>query len=62
MALPTAPKKRPGRPPTAPEEQLVLRSIRLKPRQWAKVDAGGAEWLRALIDRAKVPTAKEEQQ
>lgn len=62
MTLLEAPKKRPGRPPTSPEEQLVVRSIRLKPRQWVKVDAGGAKWLRALIDRAKVLIVKGEQQ
>ena len=32
---------------------MTQRAIRLKPAQWAKVDAHGLEWLRALIDRAK---------
>jgi hypothetical protein len=53
------PKRPPGRPPTPPEEALVLRSIRLKPRQWAKVDAHGVDWLRGLIDRAKPPKTLE---
>jgi hypothetical protein len=38
-----------------PEEQLVQRSIRLTPAMWAKIDACGMEWLRALIKRAKPP-------
>jgi len=44
-----------GRPPTPPEDKLELRSIRLKPGQWAKVDEFGIEWLRRLIERAKGP-------
>jgi hypothetical protein len=53
------PKRPPGRPPTPPEEALVLRSLRMKPRQWAKVDAHGVAWLRALIDRSKPPKTLE---
>lgn len=50
------PPKRPrGRPPKAPEESLVLRSIRLTPAMWAKIDANGMEWLRTLIARARPP-------
>jgi len=44
-----------GRPPTHPDEKLLLRSIRLTAGQWAKIDAQGMAWLRALIDRAKPP-------
>jgi hypothetical protein len=47
------PKRGRGRPPTPPQEKLVQRSIRLTPSQWAKVDANGINWLRALIQRAK---------
>lgn len=48
-------KKKMGRPPTPDDEKLVVRSIRLKNRQWEKVDRFGLDWLRALIDRAKPP-------
>lgn len=47
------PKPKPGRPPTPPDQKLILKSIRLTAAQWAKVDANGADWLRALIDKAK---------
>lgn len=47
------PKRPRGRPPKAPEDALVLRSIRLTPAMWAKIDANGMEWLRGLIKRAK---------
>lgn len=50
------PPKRPrGRPPKPPEETLVLRSIRLTPAMWEKVDRYGMDWLRGLITRAKPP-------
>lgn len=50
------PKNKGGRPPKPDSEKLVQRSIRLAPAQWAKFDAaGGIEWLRKLIDRAKPP-------
>jgi hypothetical protein len=49
----TEPKRTRGRPPAPPEEKLILRSIRLKAQQWAKVDEFGIEWLRKLIDRAR---------
>lgn len=45
-----------GRPPKPADERLVQRSIRLTPAQWAKFDAaGGIEWLRGLIQRARPP-------
>ena len=50
-----------GRPTKPDDQRLVQRSIRLLPSQWAKFDAaGGVEWLRGLIDRArpKVPPEK----
>lgn len=44
-----------GRPKLADHEKLVQRSIRLSAEHWAKIDAGGGvDWLRALIDRAKL--------
>lgn len=50
------PKNLGGRPPKPPDERLVQRSIRLTPAQWAKFDAaGGIEWLRSLIQRARPP-------
>jgi hypothetical protein len=50
------PIKRPrGRPAVPPEKQQVLRSIRLTPDLWAKIDAAGMDWLRNLIKRAKPP-------
>jgi len=48
-------KKKRGRPAIQPEQRLVLRSIRLSPAQWEKIDKYGLAWLRALIDRAKPP-------
>jgi len=46
-----------GRPPIPDDERLVQRSIRLKRAHWEKFEAaGGIEWLRKLIDRAKPPT------
>ena len=51
----TDPKPK-GRPPKPADERLVQRSIRLTPAQWAKFDAaGGIEWLRGLIQRARPP-------
>lgn len=50
------PKNKGGRPPKSDDQKLVQRSLRLTPAQWDKYDqAGGIEWLRKLIDRAKVP-------
>lgn len=50
----TEPKNRGGRPVKPDDQRLVQRSIRLLPTQWAKFDAaGGVEWLRGLIDRAR---------
>jgi hypothetical protein len=35
---------------------MVQRSIRLLPAHWAKIDAaGGIEWLRGVIERARAP-------
>jgi len=51
------PKNPGGRPPVPPELRLVQRSIRLTPAQWAKIDAHGLAWLRALIDRSRPPPA-----
>jgi hypothetical protein len=48
------PKNKGGRPAKPDDQRLVQRSIRLLPSQWAKFDAaGGVEWLRGLIDRAR---------
>jgi len=48
-------KKPMGRPPKPADEKLEQRSIRLTAAQWAKIEAaGGMEWLRKLIDRAKL--------
>jgi hypothetical protein len=44
-----------GRPPTPPEERLIVRSIRLTAAQWAKLDKLGMVWLRKAINRAKPP-------
>jgi hypothetical protein len=55
MTQDETPKRGRGRPPKAPEETLVLRSIRLTPDLWAKIDANGMEWLRALIRKARPP-------
>lgn len=49
-----APKRPRGRPPTPPEQRLIVKTIRLTQAQWDKVEAGGADWLRKLIDRAKL--------
>ena len=48
-------KKRIGRPPVPDDEKLKQRSVRMKERQWAKVDLYGQEWLRLVVDRAKPP-------
>ena len=47
------PKTKRGRPPTPPEDKLILRSIRLTAAQWEKIDKHGADWLRKLIERAR---------
>jgi len=49
------PKHKGGRPPKPEAERLVQRSIRLPPDLWAKIDAHGLEWLRAVIKRARPP-------
>jgi hypothetical protein len=48
------PKKR-GRPPKQEGEKLERRAMYLPPELWAKIDAHGLDWLRAVINRAKVP-------
>lgn len=52
------PKKRGGQ--TKPdEEKLIQRSVRMKQRQWDKVDAaGGQPWLRDVVDAAEMPPPK----
>ena len=47
-------KKR-GRPPKAAGEKLERRALYLPPDLWAKIDAHGLEWLRAVIRRARPP-------
>lgn len=50
----TEQKRKAGRPFKPDDQRLVQRSIRLLPAQWQKFDeAGGIEWLRGLIDRAR---------
>lgn len=51
------PKKPRGRPPKAEGEKLERRTMYLPPDLWAKIDAHGLEWLRAVIKRAKPPAA-----
>lgn len=48
-------KNKGGRPPKPESERLVQRSIRLPPDLWAKIDAHGLEWLRAVVRRARPP-------
>jgi hypothetical protein len=50
-------KPRRGRPPSAPDQRLEQRSIRLAPSQWAKIDQYGMQWLRNVIERARPPKA-----
>jgi hypothetical protein len=55
MSTPTVKRPR-GRPPLPEQERMIVRNIRLPRELWEKVDAaGGAEWLRALIKRARLP-------
>jgi len=50
------PKPRIGRPPKAPEDILIQRSIRLSAGEWDKIKAcGGLPWLRQLIAKARPP-------
>lgn len=56
----TKPKHPGGRPKLPEEQRLIQRSIRLSAEQWAKIDIGGLDWLRKLIDRAK-PIPKDDQ-
>ena len=51
------PKKPRGRPPKPEGEKLERRAVYLPPDLWAKIDAHGLEWLRAVIKRAKPPAA-----
>lgn len=50
------PKNKGGRPTKPEAERLVQRSIRMPPAVWAKIDAYGLEWARAVLKRAKPPT------
>ena len=43
-----------GRPPKPEDEKLIRRAMYLTEKQWDKVDAMGLDWLRKLIERAKV--------
>lgn len=54
MCLMEQPKKR-GRPPKAEGEKLERRAMYLPPDVWAKVDAYGLAWVRAVLRRAKPP-------
>ena len=47
-----------GRPPTPAEQALKPASVRLNGDQKAKLDAGGGQWLRDLIDAAPWPKKK----
>ena len=48
------PQKKPlGRPRKTDAERMVLRSIRMTPSQWEKIDTAGADALRALVDKWK---------
>ncbi|MBK6998971.1 MAG: hypothetical protein IPH35_02995 [Rhodoferax sp.] len=49
-------KKTIGRPKKPDSERLILRSIRMTPAQWEKIDAAGVEALRVLIDKWKPKT------
>jgi len=44
-------KKPIGRPRKPDLDRLILRSIRMTPSQWGKIDAAGANALRALIEK-----------
>jgi len=46
-----------GRPPLPEDERRVQRSIRLKPKHWAKIDAAGKEAFEKLIERWRPPPA-----
>ncbi len=48
-------KAKPGRPSLPPGEKMVVVPIRLTEAQKAKLAAlGGAAWLRAKIDKARL--------
>jgi hypothetical protein len=49
------PKNKGGRPPKPEAERLLQRSIRLTPDIWAKIDAYGLAWMRAVLRRAGPP-------
>jgi hypothetical protein len=49
------PKRQRGRPPVAPEEQLLVGSIRLKQAHWTKLEAVGMVRLRRWLDKVKTP-------
>lgn len=44
-----------GRKPMPEDQKTIVRSVRLTAAEWAKFQAlGAAEWLRAMIKRAKI--------
>ena len=47
-------RKKTGRPPVAPDKELVHGTLRLTPAQWDKVRMAGVPALRLLIDRWRV--------
>ena len=44
-------KRKPGRPAVSDDERLTLKSLRMKPKHWEKIDAAGLEAFRAYVDR-----------
>lgn len=49
------PREGSGRPPVKPGENTIIVSVRMTQAQRAKLDQlGGAVWVRARIDKAKV--------
>lgn len=48
-------KRGKGRPELPVSEKMVNKNIRFKPSQITKLDLlGGAKWIRAKVDQAKV--------
>ena len=48
-------KRGKGRPELPVEQRMTNRGVRMLPEQWAKFDLiGGAKWLRAKVNQAKV--------
>jgi hypothetical protein len=48
-------KKPRGRPAKPASEKLERRAMYMPPDLWAKIDANGLDWLRAVIRRARPP-------